>query len=708
MAQDITSWNKYNDINMKKLKIILILTFFLFLFLFKTNISAKEPAHVLIINQIRGEECCSKGSFINLQKQIENHIAKKVPAYFALRFDALINEDYVSYVKEASIKYPELIKLSVLIENTPQLINKVGINKNIKEENWFEAQNAFTIGYSQNDAKKIVDFLFLIFYEKFGYYPSLTSSWMIDTKTLNYLHDYYQVNVHQITREQYGTDSYTLYGGPPHYPYPASRNWLFIPDYINSDPVLIVRQTVADPLLNYGDSTNTFTSQPNDYLRGKKNFDYFVSLIDQAINQPGNQIGFVMLGLENSMDNNYQEEYIAQLERIGKLESKGLIKLISLDELTDYWQENKISIYYGKNLLGKNENQAFWITTSSYRIRLIEKNNQILITDFRLYNKSFSDPYTNYIAEKNGFWIVPYLIDGSLKYIKTTNHQTAFEKLFNKPIVNNEFFELKNDLVNTPDAIILPNIFDKKSTRIEKFNDKLELSYNKNTKEKVTIVFYEEKIIIKPINQNEIFYQSAGINLSPIKLSQKNGSNFKLEWKIDSETAFSLLNKCVSGTCEISFETKPTLLDEIRTKQYPFIFPEPINRKINQEKSFFYPHNQYAVAGRNPIRLFFSARDNYNLPTIISENIHVLTSSPITKTEIVKNSANLFIQYIDLYNDQPKKYSATIKINKDLEIKLKEPVYFAPNCKKEITYCFTHPIQAYWYLKSFIADKTRR
>lgn len=693
---------------MKKLKIILIFTFFLFFFYFKTDVYSKEPAHVLIINQIRGEECCSKGSFINLKKQVEVHIAKKVPAYFALRFDALTNRKYVDYLQKASNDFPQIIRLGLLLENTPQLIKKVGISKDIKEENSFEAQNAFMIGYNQNDSKKIVDYLFLLFYEKFDYYPSLTSSWMIDTKTLNYLHDYYQIKVHQITREQYVTDSYTLYGGPPHYPYPASRNWLFIPDYTNSDPILIVRQTVTDPLLNYGDSTNTFTSQPNDYLRGKKNFDYFVSLIDQVINQPGNQTGFAMLGLENSMDNNYQEEYIAQLERVEKLESKGLIKLVSLDELTNYWQKNKISIYYGKDLLDKNENQAFWITTPSYRIRLIEKNNQILITDFRLYDKNFSDPYTDYKAQKNGFWIAPYLIDGSLKHIKTTSYQTIFEKLFNKPTVDNEFFELKNDLVNTPDAIVLPKIFSNKSIKIEKIDDRIELSYNKNVKEKITVIFYEQKIIIKPINQNEMFYQSIGKNLSPIKLSQKNGSDFKLEWKIDGETAFSLLNKCISNTCEISFKTQPNLLAKIREKQYLFIFPEPINRKINPEKSFFYPHNQYAVAGRNPVRLFFSARDDYNLPIIISENIKVFTSSSIDKTEIIKNPANLFIQYIDLYNGQPKKYSATIKINKDLEIKLKEPVYFAPNCKKEIVYCFTHPIQAYWYLRSFIADKTRK
>ena len=189
--------------------------------------------------------------------------------------------------------------------------------------------------------QKIADYLFATFFEKFSYYPAVTSAWMIDTETLNYIHKEYGVKIQQITREQYGTDSYTLYGGPPHYPYPASKNWLFVPDYENNDPVLIVRQTVTDPLFNYGDNTSTFTSQPNDYMKNKKTFDYFKSLLDQAIDQSDNQTGFAMLGLENSMEDKFQQEYIAQLELLGKRNSEGLVKFVIVDEMVSFWKQIK-------------------------------------------------------------------------------------------------------------------------------------------------------------------------------------------------------------------------------------------------------------------------------------------------------------------------------------------------------------------------------
>ncbi|MEK7109630.1 MAG: hypothetical protein AAB876_00240, partial [Patescibacteria group bacterium] len=581
-------------------KIFFVLTLFFCLFQIKTNVSAKELAHVLIINQVRGEECCSKGSLDKLKMQVEAHILKKIPGYFTVRFDALIDDRYVDYLKEVTVRYPELIRLGLLIEITPQLVKNIDINHNINAENWFEAQNAFTIGYGKDESKKIVDYLFTTFFEKFGYYPIITSAWMIDTITLNYIHKEYGVKIQQITREQYGTDSYTLYGGPPHYPYPASKNWLFIPDYDNDDPVLIVRQTVTDPLFNYGDNTNTFTSQPNDYLRNKKNFDYFIALVNQTINQPDNQIGFAMFGLENSMDNNFQEEYIAQLEFIGKKNSEGLIKFVSVDELFGFWKQNKISVYYGKNLVNNSDWQALWITTPFYRIRLIKKNNNILITDVRLYDRNYSDPYNNYESKKSGYWIVPYLVNGSFKYHNDTEKQPPIKNVSNLPTANNGLFDLKKDLEIDSSAIVLPRIANKGDIKIKNTGNKIELSYLKSSHEKFTITFYDQKITFTPLNKSEITYKLIDLGYLPIKFNE-NPFGFELNWLINKESAASLSNNCFDKTCQMTFETHPDLITKMRVEQYPFLFPEPVNRNIDTKKSLFYPHNQYAVAGRNPV-----------------------------------------------------------------------------------------------------------
>jgi len=257
---------------MKKFIIVILL------FLFSTtSVLAKEKPQVVFVNQVRGEECCGKGNLDNLKLQINAFKDELIPAYFTLRYDVLTNDTYVNYMKETIKEVPQIIKLGLLIEITPQLAKNAQVFYHGKENQWYEAQNIFTIGYSESDRKKLLDQLFSTFKNKFGFYPELTSAWLIDTDSLNYIQERYGLIAHQITREQWGTDSYTLYGGPPHYPYPASKNWAFIPDFDNKNPLLILRQAVTDPLYNYGDTTNSFTSQPNDYLKNK-DFAYFKEL----------------------------------------------------------------------------------------------------------------------------------------------------------------------------------------------------------------------------------------------------------------------------------------------------------------------------------------------------------------------------------------------------------------------------------------------
>ena len=83
-------------------------------------------------------------------------------------------------------------------------------------------------------------------------------------------------------------------------------------------------------------------------------------------------------------------------------------------------------------------------------------------------------------------------------------------------------------------------------------------------------------------------------------------------------------------------------------------------------------------------------------------------SNPKILKEIVKNFVNQYIQYVDLYNDKPTGARVTLVINNSMEIPLKQKIYFAPNCKKEISYCLTHPLHAYWFLRPYLGDRFRK
>ena len=672
-------------------KIIKKLLFFVLIFLTWTNhIYAEEnklSSHIMFINQVRGQECCDKGSLDILKNQINKFIETNIAAYFTLRYDVLKNEEYLNYIKTISSNNLNTIKLGLLLEITPEYARDSGIVYHGAKNKWYEAQNIYSIGYTLDENKKMIDTIFGKFYQEFGYYPELTSSWMIETQTLNYIHEKYKVKIHQLTREQWQTDSYTLYGGPPHYPYPASSNWALVPDYDRANAPLIVRQTVEDPVENYGDITNAFTSQPNDYMRDKKTFDYFILLINQAIHQP--QKGFALLGLENSMSIEFNDEYLRQIDYIAGLVNEGQVIVPKNDDIIKYWSNQKISVYRGRDLTSKTNDSAYWITTPQYRARLRLHNDNLSLTDFRVFNKNFIDPYTSYPAKKQGFWVAPYMIDGSHGYL-------PIEK--KTPLIEDIVFDVKNDSNLDITSIKLPSLREKSGLKIVYGPDKVSLKYQNVNKDLVNTTFYLNEITVNCPACKEVNYNNHNPKSHPI-IYEKRNNGFLLKWIVDNKISHELSFLCNKDECKFLTRSNPAMITDIRIKQYPYLFPEPIDREVSVKNTDILIHNKYAVAGRNPIRIVVIPRDIYNIPIKISEPVNIDSQEQLDLT----NSSEGLFYYIDMKESKAKALDITVKIGK---IKLKKvKVYFSDDCKKEIKKCLVRPINLLWYINSFFCDK---
>ncbi len=669
------------------------------IFSFSTSsVSAQDSSHVLFINQVRGAECCGQGSLGNVQKQAEAFITHNIPAYFAIRYDALIDPQFRQYFQNISKQYPDIIRPALLIEITPQLAQKAGVAYKGSKEIWHEAQHIFTIGYSAQDRKKLIDTLFRIFYEAFGYYPPLTSAWMIDTDSFNHINETYRVRIHQITREQWGTDSYTLYGGPPHYPYPPSKQWLFVPDYGRKN-TLIVRQTVTDPLYNYGDATSAFTSQPNDYANDAKTFDYFTKLLNTALKQK-TQKGFALLGLENSMADIFQDEYMKQIAYLADLKNKREVEFPSHQELADYWGKQKVTVYRGSD----DKGSAYWISSPAYRVRIHIQEENVFIDDVRVYDQRMADPYLKYSAKKEGFWVVPYLIDGSHWYEKIQPKRTLLQKLLGPPDLESVYTKVANDIGKTTSALVLPAIQKNKDMRFIPSDDGVVLQYGSKDKKQTSVFFREQNIDIKPVSKRDISYISLNQKILPIHI-QNTWNGFSLKWNVRKEVSHSLRVECKNNTCSMYFSADAALLEEARRAHYPFLFPEPADRVVDPKKTIFYAHNRYAIAGRNPVRLIVAPYDTNGLPAILNKPLVISSSKPVSMISDTSILVKDEVQYVDIQNGDPLTAIITVAFPNNTVKKTR--IYFAPNCKKDMTYCFSHPVQAWWYLRAILGDKIR-
>lgn len=653
-----------------------------FLFLSSARlVSAQEaPQHTtLIINQVRGRECCSEGGINELKQQLTSLKTEKLSAGFAVRYDALSDKEFLSLLKEARQQGHEL---GAFLEITPQLAKDSGVEYEGPLEHWYEARNAYTLGYAPEDRPKLIATYMKKYQAAFGELPKFSVGWMVDTPTLQLLHQEYGVELHEITREQWGTDSYTLYGGPPHFPYWPSENWALIPSEVPTNMPLIVRQTIADPVWNYGDTTNSRTSQPNDYALKDRGFSYFEHLFFQAHSQPFDQRTFALIGLENSMPDADQKEFGKQITAVAHWKNNGPSR--SVVTPSDYAMQTKAYQVRPVHVLaGKDDkdptHQAWWITTSRYRARLRQEGEFFSLTDLRIYDPSLTDPYTSTSAGRIAYWVPPFALDGS----RFLENDSAVEFLRVSPDNRTERqpgFALPTRLeLSAPSPATLRQ---ENENITFSSGERIVAQFAPDSFELISPQEHLDQPLTAPSLKNLIWKSSSGKELWGAR-TEKKGAYTKYTPFYDATTQ------------ELANE---------REERYPLLIPEAKNRPIDATATILHRNNQYAQAGRNPVRLVLFPRDKAGFP-ISTDDTPTLTASPaVDRQNFEKPHGQNGMIFVDFFQEKPGKSMVTVKLGEFTETL---PIYFAPNCKQHISWCLTHPWQIPWYLQNWWSDKQR-
>lgn len=667
-------------------KLLIFVSFFLTFIQISSPVFSQEnhPKIITFINQVRGGECCDPGSIDNLNFQLDSFNKHNLSATFAIRYDALKNDQITSTLKNTNHQ------IAGLLEIIPSLANDSKVSYSGNQENWYLSKHAFLVGYQIPERIKLIDTYMSKFKDVFGAYPTTTSSWMIDSCSLNYLQDKYHITVHQITRDQWGTDTYTLYGGPFHYPYYASSNWPLIP---GNSKILMVRQTVADPLYNYADHTASHTSQPNDYLQNK-NFTYFTNLLTQTLNQTHNQYSFALLGLENNMNKEFQQEYAHQISWIKDFKNNNPnTQIVKASDLPNLLPKQSTSIINGKDLVSNNNYlESFHINSNNYSARLLRKDNNIFITDFRIYSEIFSNiTAVNKSPTNNTYWITPFIIDSSRMIPSDTSAPTGLvEKITNiiypklpKYPAFNPIPDYKSDLTL---GIKLPDIIKNGAVDISSQI----ITYQNNSKELVEISIQEDLITINQPNSATIVGNQN--NNTPFStFPQIIKADNTLSWDNIYKIQIDSTNENTTITPIISENNNINVADLSLSAFYPDL----INNQTNIKNSFTIPHNKVALVSQNPIRIFIFPISQDGLPTT-NKNISVSSNNSEDKIDIHLPYKNTDMTWADIFSNSSGNRIITTRIN-DQQIDI-QSVYFAPNCKSNFKSCLKNPQDMIMYI----------
>ena len=147
---------------------------------------------------------------------------------FLLEYDAVCDERYQKLFREEATEKTEIGLWLEIVEPLTTACNmpyrtKMGLK-------WdYHIIPGFLMGYTVEEREKLADEAMRKFKEVFGYYPKTVACWLIDTHTINYLAEHYDISTFAICRDQVNFDAYTLMGGYFNQAYYPSKNNMFTP-----------------------------------------------------------------------------------------------------------------------------------------------------------------------------------------------------------------------------------------------------------------------------------------------------------------------------------------------------------------------------------------------------------------------------------------------------------------------------------------------
>ena len=370
-----------------------------------------------------------------------------------MTYASLFNDEAVRLAKEDHEKYGDEIALTLLGLPCEQFEKK------------YKTKDFCIWMFSMEDKKAIVDDVFGLFKEKFGFYPESTGSYFMDADLINYIKEKYPtVKAAVATCWEEGPKAYhtcnnswyTFMDGGPWAPWIPSKINSHIPASSKEDDsgIVAIPHLSRDILACFDGNGSNFGTHPQNVLRGliydkdTWEFPYFYNLVDQYRHLGKFNDGlaynmvFVGPGWMNKMgrwEAPYElllKSYEDGIGYYGKLKKEGKLIDMTMSEFADFYRENK---HYGEpevalwnDILYGGNKQLFWYYDPSFRFCL-DINQSGAMIDLRPYQgklywptgigtKHITDASYPYIIQANyrAGYFTHYKGEGTLKSCKLT------------------------------------------------------------------------------------------------------------------------------------------------------------------------------------------------------------------------------------------------------------------------------------------------
>ncbi|MFA6755600.1 MAG: hypothetical protein WCR97_03715 [Bacilli bacterium] len=353
-----------------------------------------------------------------------------------ITYASLFSDDIIRIAKEDHEKYGDEIAVSLL-----------GLPcKEFKEK--YKTKDFCIWMFSLEDKKRIIDDVFGMFFEKFGFYPESTGSYFLDAACLNYIHEKYPtVKCAIATCWEEGPKAYHtcnnswytfLDGGP----------WAtWIPSKVNSNcpavdqkddcGIVCIPHLSRDLIACFDGNGSNFGTHPQNVIRGmiyNKDGDlpYLYNLVDEYRNlaKYNNGLSYNMMFVGPGWMNKagrweapYEllyKSYKNGMEYYGKLKKEGKLIDMTMSEWATYYRAHKTykepECALWKDILYGSSKEYFWYL-DPYLRTCLDFNQGGAMIDLR--------PYVAKLDWKVGIG-TDHIYDASYPYLIQANYRAGY------------------------------------------------------------------------------------------------------------------------------------------------------------------------------------------------------------------------------------------------------------------------------------------
>ena len=357
-----------------------------------------------------------------------------------ITYASLFSDMLVELVKEHHETYGDEIGLSLLGLPCPQFKEK------------YKTEDFCIWMFDDKTKEAIIDDVFGMFYEKFGFYPESTSSYFLDAYTINYIKkNYPSMKCAVATCWEEGPKAYhtcnnswyTFMDGGPWNPWIPSKVNSHCPaaDAADDSGIVAIPHLSRDLMACFDGNGSNFGTHPQNVLRGmiyyKENgeyeYPYLYNLVDQYRHlgkyNDGYSYNMMFVGpgwlnQRGRWEAPYEllaKSYDDGMKYYGKLKAEGKLLDLTMSEFADFYRQrhpdyNRGECALWKDILYGSNKEYFWYADPNMRTCL-DFNQGGAMIDLR--------PYVARIPQETGIG-TDNVYDASYPYLIQINYRAGY------------------------------------------------------------------------------------------------------------------------------------------------------------------------------------------------------------------------------------------------------------------------------------------